>query len=312
MAKHKIAIIGLGKIAQDQHLPVIDKNSDFELVGVTSQRGLGHGAVPSFKTPAEMYAAVPDIEAVAICTPPDVRHAIARQAIDAGKDVLLEKPPAATLAEFADLEAYAASKGRVLFATWHSQFNPAVDATKALLAEAGVKSIRIEWREDVKKWHPGQDWVWEPGGFGVFDPGINALSIFVKIMPTPPFVKSAELTYPANRQTPIGAKLVFSSADPANPTLTADFDWREQGDEKWHMMIETGDGRRVRLYKGGTILEIDGKIVVEAPSEEYERIYVRFAELLDKRESDVDGAPLRLVADAMLVGRRQTTDAFDW
>ena len=42
--------------------------------------------------------------------------------------------------------------------------------------------MRIDWRESVRKWHPGQEWVWEPGGFGVCDPGINAMSIFTEIM----------------------------------------------------------------------------------------------------------------------------------
>ena len=37
---HKIGIIGFGKIAQDQHLPNIKANPDFELVAVSSQRGL--------------------------------------------------------------------------------------------------------------------------------------------------------------------------------------------------------------------------------------------------------------------------------
>lgn len=312
MATHKIAVIGLGKITQDQHLPVIDKSGAFELAAVVSTRGLSHGGVPSYRTPAELYAARPDIGIVAVNTPPEVRHGLAREALLAGKDVLLEKPPAATLTELADLEALAADGGRVLFATWHSRFNPAVEAARDLLAEGGVRSVRIEWREDVRKWHPGQEWVWQPGGFGVFDPGINALSIFTRILPFVPFVRSAELTYPANRQTPIAAQLVFGSADAGAPELTADFDWREQGDEKWHMTLETADGRSARLFKGGAALSVGGTVVAEAPSEEYERIYERFADLLAARRSDVDGSPLRLVADAMLVGKRLTTEAFEW
>lgn len=312
MSKHRIAIIGLGKIAQDQHLPVADKSPDFEIVAVSSTRGLGHGSVPSFRTPAEMYRAVPDIEAVVICTPPEVRHAIAVEALDAGKDVMLEKPPAATITEFEDLVRRADKAGRVLFATWHSQFNPAVEEARKILTAAGLRSLRIEWREDVRKWHPGQDWVFEPGGFGVFDPGINALSIFVRILPGTAFVRSATLTYPANRQTPIAAKLAFSSDIAGAPDLSADFDWREQGDEKWHMMIETADGRSLRLFEGGASLAVDGRTVVEAPREEYERIYERFTGLLADRKSDVDGAPLRLVADAMLVGTRLATDPFEW
>ena len=125
-------------------------------------------------------------------------------------------------------------------------------------------------------------------------------------------MKAATLTYPEDRQTPIAAKLVFGSAEAAQPTLTADFDWREQGDEMWHMTIETGAGQKLRLFKGGAALVVDGKLVVEAPSEEYERIYAHFAALQASGTSDVDGAPLRLVADAMLVGRRDVTEAFNW
>ena len=310
MAKRKIAIIGLGKISQDQHVPVIGASDGFELAAIVSTRGLGHGSVPVFKTPAELYRAMPDVGVVAVNTPPGVRHPIAHEALAAGKDVLLEKPPATTLSELADLEAFAQEKKRVLFATWHSIFNPAVDEARALIAKSGLRSLHIEWREDVKKWHPGQDWVWEPGGFGVFDPGINALSIFTTIMPTVPFVKSAELSYPSNRQTPIGVKLTLSDAK--GTALSADFDWREKGDEKWHMMIELANGKSARLFKGGSALSLEGKTIVEAPSEEYQRIYRRFAGLLDERRSDVNVAPLRLVADAMLLGRRLTTDAFNW
>ena len=50
--------------------------------------------------------------------------------------------------------------------------------------------MEILWHEDVHKWHPGQQWIWEPGGFGVFDPGINAFSIATKIFPGGLFVQS--------------------------------------------------------------------------------------------------------------------------
>src|SRR5262245_35028653 len=92
VAKKKIAVVGIGKISQDQHLPVIDKSRDFELAACVSTRGLGHRGVPVFRTPAEFYRAMPDVGLVSICTPPGVRHAYVREAIDAGKDVLLEKP----------------------------------------------------------------------------------------------------------------------------------------------------------------------------------------------------------------------------
>ena len=73
--------------------------------------------------------------------------------------------------------------------------------------------MAIEWTEDVRVWHPGQKWIWENGNFGVFDSGINALSILAKIAPGPVFVKSAELYYPSNceRRSPLRSS---SSAPP--------------------------------------------------------------------------------------------------
>src|SRR5215217_3337690 len=115
-----IAIVGLGKISQDQHVPAIKANPAFRLVAVASLRGLSVEGVPhAFKDHRAMLAAVPDLDAVAICTPPQPRHAIARDALAAGKHALLEKPPAATLSELVDLRRIAAAQKRVLFATWH-------------------------------------------------------------------------------------------------------------------------------------------------------------------------------------------------
>jgi len=308
----KIAIIGIGKIAQDQHLPVIAKNADFQLVGVVSQRGLGADGVPTFKTPAELYAAIPDVTAVAICTPPHVRHAIAREALAAGKHVMLEKPPAATVAEMHDLTREAAARGRVIFATWHSQYNAAVDAAKARLAGQSLRRLHIEWKEDVRRWHPGQDWIWDAGNFGVFDPGINALSILTKIAPGAMFVRSARLDYPANRDTPIAASLAFASnAAAPGAELGAEFDWRQEGEQSWNIDVET-PRETLRLTHGGSRLYIDGALSVEAPMAEYEGLYEHFARCLASGRSGMDSEPFQLVADAFLVGSRQVVDRFDW
>ena len=49
-----IAIIGVGKISQDQHLPVIAKDKRFKLAAVVSQRGLPQPGVPTYRTPGEL------------------------------------------------------------------------------------------------------------------------------------------------------------------------------------------------------------------------------------------------------------------
>lgn len=309
MKTYKVAIIGVGKIVEDQHLPVIAKNPRFTLAAVASQRGVPVEGAPTFRTPAEMYAAIPDIDAVAICTPPQVRYGYVREAIAAGKHVLLEKPSTATVGELLDLRDYAAAAKRVIFTTWHSQYNAAVEAARRALAGQTVKYLQVNWKEDVRRWHPGQKWIWLAGGFGVFDPGINALSIVTHILPDPVFIRRADLTFPDNCDAPIAAKIEFSAAKPYEH-LGADFDWRQTGEQTWEIEIGTQGGDRLKLAKGGSRLDINGALVAEQPMAEYEDIYDRFAGLLDAGTSLVDEAPMRLVADAFLIGKRITTEPF--
>ena len=305
----KIAVVGLGKIAMDQHLPCIAKNADFKLVaGVSRHAKVDY--VPCFESLGQLVKSDISIDAVALCTPPSVRLAMAREALDAGYHVLIEKPPTPTVGEMINMIDYARSKDRALYVTWHSRYNKAVDEAKRLLAGKRVTMLKVTWREDVKSWHPGQEWIWEPGGFGVFDPGINALSIVTKIMPEPLFVEGAVIEVPANKATPIAAQIKFKHADGGKADMTADFDWRQAGEQTWEIQIATADGMSLFLKRGGSILEVNGKQVMEAPLEEYELIYERFAGLLKRGESFTDITPLQLICDCFMLGRPVLTEAF--
>ncbi len=95
----KVGIIGFGKIAQDQHLPAIERHPRLELAATVTRHGKGLEGTPCFTDYRQMLTEAEDMEAVAICTPPSVRYDIARDCIEAGKHVLLEKPPGVTLTE---------------------------------------------------------------------------------------------------------------------------------------------------------------------------------------------------------------------
>jgi predicted dehydrogenase len=248
------------------------------------------------------------LDAVAICTPPTVRLAIAAAAFEAGLDVLLEKPPAATLGEIEEIERLARSAGRTLFTAWHSQHAAAVAGARAALAGKTVRALRICWHEDVRKWHPGQEWIWAPGGFGIFDPGINALSIATRILPSRLFVREALLSFPENKQTPIAARIAFEGEA---GQFSADMDWRYSEGERWTIRVETEDGTVVELLDGGARMVLNGEAQPAAGPGEYPSLYARFAELVRTRQSEVDREPLRIVADAFLVGRRERVEPFE-
>ena len=302
----RIAILGFGKIAADQHVPSILANPRFELVATSSRSGAG--IAERFGNWRDLLDRVEGLEAVAITTPPSVRYEIARECIAGGLHCLLEKPPTVGLSEIHDLACLAEGRQVTLFTTWHAQHNPAVTAAAQALAGKRIASMAIHWHEDVHKWHPGQRWIWEAGGFGVFDPGINAFSIATRIFPGSLFVQAADLHFPENAETPIAADIRFTSPD-ADGQLSCSLDWRRSEGQEWTIAIRTGDGLDLRLEGGGSRLLIDGEAQPAQGHGEYPEIYRQFVDLIDERRSLVDVAPLRLVADCLLAGRRHITAA---
>jgi D-galactose 1-dehydrogenase len=306
----RLALVGMGKIAHDQHVPAIAANAHIVLAATVSRHGEGVPSVPHFRDIDDLIASGLAIDAVSLCTPPQVRRAIAARAIAQGWHVFLEKPPGATLAEVAQLRAAADAAGISLFASWHSRYAPGVEPARAFLADTAIRKVTVTWREDIRVWHPGQAWILEAGGFGVFDPGINALSIVTRILPRPFFIEDAELDFPANCDAPIAARIRFS--DDTGLPIEADFDFRQEGPQSWDIAVETDRGT-LMLHDGGARLVLpDGsepsrKVALHG---EYAGLYHRFAEIVRAGTSDVDIAPLRHVADAFLRGRRITVEPF--
>ena len=301
-----IALLGIGKIARDQHIPAIAESSGFALAATVSRSG-GVDGVENHNDIAGLLAARPDIRAVSLCMPPVPRFDIATAALAAGKHVMLEKPPGATVSEVLKLERLARAKGVTLFATWHSRHAAGVAQARAYLRDAQIRHVQIDWKEDVRRWHPGQDWIWQAGGLGVFDPGINALSIMTEILPNPVHLTAATLAFPDNCETPIAADLAF--AGPAGMTVDAVFDWRQEGPQSWNITVDTTHGQ-LRLTDGGATLLIDGMAQKAEGPGEYPGLYHRFAELIEAGQSDVDISPLQHVADAFMLGRRKVVAAF--
>ncbi len=307
-----IALVGIGKIAIDQHVPALIASPDWELSATVSRAGAVDG-IPAYTDFTQMLDERPDIRVVSLCLPPIPRFDYAAMAIEAGRHVMLEKPPGATLSECHTLEAMARAKRLSLFATWHSREAEMVAPAKAWLKGKTLRNLHITWKEDVRRWHPGQEWIWEPGGLGVFDPGINALSIVTEILPDAIHLKSATLEVPENKQAPIAAKLDFFH--PHGAGVTADFDWRQEGEQTWCIDAETDQGV-LRLWSGGARMAIDGIEVkpsgrdVSELSGEYPRLYQKMARLVESGNVDADLSPMRHVADAFTLGRRETVAPF--
>lgn len=112
----RVAILGAGKMAQ-QHAAAIALCPDASLVAIADPFVASHELVARFGTKVRFYADVtemlaevrPDI--VNIVTPPDTHAALARQCLEAGANVYVEKPFASSTSEALQLIQLADDKG---------------------------------------------------------------------------------------------------------------------------------------------------------------------------------------------------------
>jgi D-galactose 1-dehydrogenase len=245
------------------------------------------------------------IDAVAICTPPQQHYEAAKLALARGKHVLLEKPPCTSLAQLDHLVALARAAGRTLYPTWHSRHAPGVAPAARLLQQRQFRRVHVAWKEDVRRWHPGQTWIWQAGGFGVLDPGINAFSILTQIIAEPLFAQTAALLFvPSNCEAPIAADIEFTSA--SGVAVTVELDFRHTGTQTWTIDLDTDTGP-IKLSAGGSLLSVANERVGPDGQRARERIRVDLSSLCrTDRKRAVRGRRTAVAACGRCVHGRKT------
>jgi predicted dehydrogenase len=107
----------------------------------------------------------PELEAVVIATPAVTHYELAKRALEAGKHVLVEKPPAMNAAEAEDLVSTAEATGRVLMPGHLLLYHPAVQAVKALMdaGELGEVLCVYSNRQNLGKIRADENALWSLG-----------------------------------------------------------------------------------------------------------------------------------------------------
>jgi predicted dehydrogenase len=131
----RVAVVGVGALGE-QHARVYASLEGVTLAGVSDVDVSRAGDVArrhGGKVLAGLAEVIAEADAVSVAVPTADHHRVARVLLDAGKDVLLEKPMTATVEEADELIRLAKERGAVLQIGHIERFNPAVDV---LLAEA--------------------------------------------------------------------------------------------------------------------------------------------------------------------------------
>ncbi|MCY4064974.1 MAG: Gfo/Idh/MocA family oxidoreductase [Rhodospirillaceae bacterium] len=114
------------------------------VVDIDSAQAEKVAAATGAEASADFEAVLGRVEAVSVVTPTTTHYAIAKRCLEAGKDVLVEKPICESLEEADELIALAKAGGRILQVGHLERFSPIVRDVKALADRPGyIESTRI-------------------------------------------------------------------------------------------------------------------------------------------------------------------------
>ena len=145
MKQTNVGVIGVGSMGYN-HVRIYSELENANLVAISDMvRGTLDKVSKEFNTVGyvdyDNILQIDDIEVVNICVPTVFHHDVVMRAIEAGKNVLVEKPIASKLNEAEEMIKAAEDAG-VTLATGHvERFNPAVRVAKKLIDEGAIGEV---------------------------------------------------------------------------------------------------------------------------------------------------------------------------
>ncbi|MBT2567462.1 Gfo/Idh/MocA family oxidoreductase [Arthrobacter sp. ISL-85] len=183
----RTAVVGYGLAGSVFHAPLLASDTSYSLE-VIATSDAGRQAAASSRNPgvevvrdgAAVLRRAADLDLVVLATPPMTHYPVARAALEAGLDVVVDKPFAVTSAQGQELITLARQLGRVLTVfhnrRWDGDF---LTLRKLLAAQALGKVTRFESR--FERWSPAIAKAWKAragaadGGGVLFDLGSHLI-----------------------------------------------------------------------------------------------------------------------------------------
>ncbi len=235
MKNIKVGVIGVGYLGRF-HAQKYAALEGVSLVGVAdinvqqAEQVAGECSCRSF---SDYQKLLPAVDAVSIAVPTPYHHQVAGECLDAGIDVLLEKPMTVTLQEADDLIARAKEKQLVLQIGHLERFNPAVQAMEPFLTTpVFIESSRIA---TFKNRGADVD--------VVLDLMIHDIDIILNIIHSPIKTIHTVGAPVATATTDIAnARLIFENGATANVTVSR---------------ISRTNVRKMRIFQPGSYINVD-------------------------------------------------------
>ena len=267
----RVGVIGMGAISQVVHVPILAEREDVDLLAVADvDEHKAEALSQRFGVPMVMGADAlvehDDLDAVVICTPNSLHEEMAIAALEAGKDVFVERPLATTSAGAARVVEAAERADRVLVVGMPHRFRPGVVALRSFVAggELGevyavrgswmtrpVPSARPTWRHDREV----------AGGGALVDLGVPALDLCLWLIGFPAMKRVSCVLTPTDGPVEDAATLMAETSDGVALTLEVS-NRLFAGDDRYYARVMGTEGSGwlppLEVFKqlGGRPLEV--------------------------------------------------------
>jgi predicted dehydrogenase len=247
-----VGIIGAGSIAKRGHIPGYTGQPDAKLIGVCdivggrARRVAGEIGAPHACEDYRELLELEEVQAVSVCTANKFHAPIAIAALNAGKHVLCEKPPAMSTSEAQAMVDAAQANGRVLMICLNNRFQPEIQLLKQYIEAGELGKIYYAKTGILRRRGSAGGWFSQKsmsGGGALIDIGVHCLDWTWWLMGCPPPLQVYGQTYQEIGSYHLAYETSWTPADLVGQAKPAD--WAGDTDE---LAIAT-----IRLAGGGTL-----------------------------------------------------------
>lgn len=288
MEPTRIAIVGLGGIAQTIHLPILSRVPDVQIAAVCDlDKSKAEFVAKKFNVRrwyddyADMLTREEQLDGVDICTPTHAHRDMALAALEAKRNVLVEKPLARTHQEAIDIAAAVKKQGKKLMVGMNNRFRPDSMILKNFVAEKELGKVYYAKAGWLKKLGLANPWLTrkeQSGGGVVLDLGIVMFDLTFWMMGFPEVTEVLAANYSHNTKGVEDSSIVFIRMRDA-ATITIESSWSFESDQDFFycdMFGTEGSGSlnpfRILKRMHGSLVNV-APVTHETPQTMYRRSY---------------------------------------
>jgi len=192
-----VGVVGFGLAGKVFHAPFVRAVPGLKLVAIARRNAAPDAAYPDvrFVSGVEQLLAIDEIQLVVVATPNDFHAPIARECLNAGRHVVIDKPFATSLQEAEELVTLARQRGRILTVFQNRRWDGDFKTVRKVLSSGALGRV-VLYESHFDRFRPGLRGSWherpQPGMGLLYDLAPHLVDQALVLFGKPEFV-SADL-----------------------------------------------------------------------------------------------------------------------